>query len=123
MKQRPAQQRRRRQKTSESPTRRVQESVLSRFNAHAAGIDVGASSHWVAVPADRDEQPVRCFGTFTADLYALALWLEQCAIQTLDPPDESRLHANPAVGERSVGGHELQRRDFEGAERERRHCP
>lgn len=74
MKQRPAQQRRRRQKTSDRPTNRAPENVLSRFNAHAAGIDVGASSHWVAVPADRDAQPVRCFGTFTADLYALVQW-------------------------------------------------
>jgi transposase len=37
----------------------------------------------VAVPADRDAQPVRRFGTFTADLYAIAQWLEQCGIQTV----------------------------------------
>jgi hypothetical protein len=42
------------------------------MNFHAAGIDVGATEPWVAVPADRDEQSVRRFGTFTADLYALA---------------------------------------------------
>jgi transposase len=83
MKQQPAQQWRRRQKTSDSAKSRAQDTVLSRFNANAAGIDVGASSHWVAVPADRDEQAVRCFGTFTADLYAIAQWLEQCAIQTV----------------------------------------
>jgi transposase len=35
------------------------------------------------VPADRDEQPVRSFGCFTADLYALADWLEQCGIETV----------------------------------------
>jgi len=74
MKQQPAQQWRRRQKTSDSAKSRAQDTVLSRFNANAAGIDVGASSHWVAVPADRDEQSVRCFGTFTADLYAIAQW-------------------------------------------------
>ena len=82
MKQRTAP-RRRRQKTSRSPKSRAQISALPRFNAHAAGIDVGASDHWVAVPADRDEQPVRRFGTFTADLYAIAQWLEQCDIQTV----------------------------------------
>ena len=75
--------RRRHQKTSRSPKSRAQVSVLSRFNRNAAGIDIGASDHWVAVPADRDEQPVRRFGTFTAELYAIAQWLEQCDIQTV----------------------------------------
>ena len=44
---------------------------------------MGADAHWVAVPKDRDEQPVRCFGAFTADLYALATWLQQCQIETV----------------------------------------
>jgi transposase len=46
-------------------------------------MDVGADAHWVAVPKDRDEQPVQCFGAFTADLYALAEWLRQCQIETV----------------------------------------
>ena len=50
---------------------------------HAAGIDVGVTEHWVAVPEDRDEEPVRRFGAFTADLYALAAWLQQCQIETV----------------------------------------
>jgi hypothetical protein len=37
-----------------------------------AGIDVGATEMYVAVLEDRDSQPVRCFATFTPDLYALA---------------------------------------------------
>jgi len=44
---------------------------------------VGADAHWVAVPPDRDERPVQCFGAFTADLYALAAWLRQCQIETV----------------------------------------
>src|SRR6516165_11444439 len=56
---------------------------LEQLNLHAAGIDVGADSHWVAVPPDRDEQPVQRFGAFTADLYALAAWLRQCRIETV----------------------------------------
>ena len=44
---------------------------------------MGADAHWVAVPKDRDEQPVQQFGTFTADLYALAEWLRQCQIETV----------------------------------------
>ena len=50
---------------------------------NAAGIDVGATEHWVAVPEDRDEEPVRRFGAFTADLYVLAEWLRQCQIETV----------------------------------------
>ena len=45
---------------------------LSPMNPNAAGIDIGAESHFVAVPADRDEQPVREFEAFTSDLYRLA---------------------------------------------------
>src|SRR5215468_3053435 len=56
---------------------------LKQMNLHAAGIDVGATEHWVAVPEDRDEEPVRRFGAFTADLYALADWLRQCQIETV----------------------------------------
>ena len=48
---------------------------LSLLNLNAAGIDVGATSHFVAVPADRVEEPVREFAAFTADLYRLADWL------------------------------------------------
>ena len=44
---------------------------------------MGADAHWVAVPSDRDERPVQCFGAFTADLYALADWLQQCQIETV----------------------------------------
>ena len=53
------------------------------MNLNAAGIDVGASTHWVAVPADRDESPVRSFGVFTHDLRALCHWLKQCQIETI----------------------------------------
>jgi len=57
--------------------------VLPLLNPHAAGIDVGASEHYVAVPPDRDEQPVRRFGAFTEDLHALAQWLVQCGVTTV----------------------------------------
>lgn len=53
------------------------------INANAAGIDVGATAHYVAVPPDRDEQPVGRFGAFTEDLHALAKWLQQCGVQTV----------------------------------------
>ena len=53
------------------------------MHLHAAGIAVGATEHWGAVPEDRDEEPVRRFGAFTADLYVLAEWLRQCQIETV----------------------------------------
>ena len=42
------------------------------MNVNGAGIEVGAISHFVAVPAVRAERPVWEFGAFTADLYRLA---------------------------------------------------
>ena len=56
---------------------------LSEVNLNAAGIDVGATAHYVAVPEGRDEQIVRCFGTFTADLEALADWLKRCGVESV----------------------------------------
>ena len=56
---------------------------LSHLNLNAAGIDVGATSHFVAVPANHAEQPVREFAAFTADLYRLADWLTECGVQTV----------------------------------------
>jgi transposase len=50
---------------------------------HAAGIDIGATSIYVAVPVDRDPQPVRSFQTFTEDLHRLADWLQHCGIKTV----------------------------------------
>src|SRR6476661_4047119 len=51
--------------------------------ANAAGIDIGADEIVVAVPPDRDGEPVRLFGTFTPDLEALAAWLLSCRIDTV----------------------------------------
>ena len=50
---------------------------------NAAGIDIGAREMYVAVPADRDEHPVRVFDTFTADLRELADWLVACGVTTV----------------------------------------
>ena len=54
---------------------------------NAAGIDVGASSHWVAVPKHLAEQagcePVREVGAMTGDLKDLADWLIRCGVDTV----------------------------------------
>ncbi len=65
------------------PTPRRRRGALQVTNPDAAGIDVGADAHWVGVPADRDPEPVRRFGTCTADLEAIADWLQQCGVTTV----------------------------------------
>ena len=49
----------------------------------AAGIDLGATVHFVAVPPERDPKPVRSFATDTAALHLLADWLVACGIKTV----------------------------------------
>ena len=56
---------------------------LAAVNLHAAGIDIGAEAHWVAVPPSDDPQPIRSFGACTADLEALADWLATCGSTTI----------------------------------------
>ena len=57
--------------------------ALQVCHPHAAGIDIGEAEHWVAVPPGCAPQPVRRFGTFTADLDALADWLIDCGVTTV----------------------------------------
>ena len=56
---------------------------LAAVNLHAAGIDIGAEAHYVAVPPSDDPQPVRRFGAYTVALEALADWLAACGITTV----------------------------------------
>lgn len=59
---------------------------LSIKHPNAAGIDIGGSSHYVAVPPDRvgtGESAVREFGAHTEDLNALADWLSRCGVDTV----------------------------------------
>ena len=53
------------------------------LEANAAGIDIGAREIYVAVPPDRDKDPVRVFTTFTEDLEKMAQWLVRCGITTV----------------------------------------
>ena len=65
------------------PPSSVLSDALQVYHPHAAGIDIGEAEHWVAVPPGCDPQPVRLFGTFTADLDALADWLIDCGVTTV----------------------------------------
>ncbi len=65
--------------------RKIQSDSLTLQVVHpnAAGIDIGNESHYVAVPPDRDSQPVRRFGCTTTELREMAAWLNQCGIRTV----------------------------------------
>lgn len=58
----------------------VRKRVLEVAYPNAAGIDVGAKSHFVAVPADCDETSVREFTRFIDGLSRLADWLQACGV-------------------------------------------
>lgn len=58
-------------------------SSLPCVRPNAAGIDIGSKSHFVAIPADRDPQPVKEFGFFTNDLHRLKDWLKKHKIETV----------------------------------------
>lgn len=57
--------------------------MLKSINPNAAGVDIGATELYIAVPDDRDDKPVRHFGTFTEDLHNAAKWLKQCDIDSI----------------------------------------
>ena len=57
--------------------------ILERINLHAAGIDIGAHFHFVAIGEDCTEDNVRKFDAFTSDLHRMADWLSEHHIQTV----------------------------------------
>jgi len=63
--------------------KRKKVNAMEQINLNAAGIDIGSSEIYVAVPPDRDEEDVQVFLTFTADLHYLADWLEKCKVETV----------------------------------------
>lgn len=56
---------------------------MSIVHPHAAGVDIGAEFHVVAVPPDADAEPVRTFQSFTGDLHRMSDWLKTCHITTV----------------------------------------
>ena len=59
---------------------------LTVVHPHAGGIDVGHESHFVGVPPDRDENPVRELGGWRRALNERAEWLKSCRIDTVAVP-------------------------------------
>jgi transposase len=68
---------------SKPTPKRIRWDDLPCIHPNAAGMDIGASAIVVAVPPDRDVEPVRVFETFTPDLHALVDWLVACHIDTV----------------------------------------
>ena len=65
------------------PKRITSRAALTITHPNAAGIDIGSASHYCAVPPDRDDEPVREFPCFTADLQAMCDWLKACGVDTV----------------------------------------
>ena len=59
------------------------EPQLEILHPNAAGIDIGNESHLVSVPPERDQEPVREFGCWTADLEKMAEWVKACGVKTV----------------------------------------
>ena len=72
-----------------SKKERVSTPLFERIQPDAAGIDCGQNSHFVAVPPNRDPQPVREFRPFTADLHRLAAVtpVSECDVVLAAPPN------------------------------------
>ena len=56
---------------------------LNRFQTHVAGLDIGATEIAACVADTANNQIVRIFGTYTADLYILADWLAQHGVTSV----------------------------------------
>lgn len=67
----------------EKKPRRAAPTTLPLLHPRAAGLDVGSTFHVVAVPPECDDEPVRTFRSFTAELHALATWLHDVGITTI----------------------------------------
>ena len=63
--------------------RKTKHLLTQTIHPDAAGIDVGAEELVVAVPLDRDDQPIRTYSTFTDDLYALRDRLRSHSVTTV----------------------------------------
>jgi len=69
---------------NKKPSKKVSiDAAWAPINPHAAGVDIGSREHWVAVPREASERPVRPFGTFTGDLEAIAEWFKECGITSV----------------------------------------
>ncbi|AIL12645.1 IS110 family transposase [Candidatus Paracaedibacter symbiosus] len=64
-------------------TQSNRQSSMPIIHQNAAGIDIGAKFHVVAVGSDKAKEPVRTFQSFTTDLHAMAKWLKSCEVTSI----------------------------------------
>ena len=57
--------------------------VLEQINHQAAGADIGSDSIWICVGEHLSDEPIRRFGTTTAQLTASAEWMVSVGVQTV----------------------------------------
>ena len=56
---------------------------ITKKRDRAAGIDIGASEHWVCVDPGLSTSPIRRFDAFTVDLIALVTWLTSLGVTSV----------------------------------------
>lgn len=66
-----------------SRTRKKNKRVLEQINHHAAGADLGSEEVYISVGEHASKEPVRRFGTTTAQLRASAEWMVACGVDTV----------------------------------------
>ena len=59
----------------------AEDSGLTIVHQQVAGIDIGNQSHFVAIAPGLDKEPVREFGSWTADLLGMAAWLKKSGVK------------------------------------------
>lgn len=64
-------------------TQRQNKRVLDQINHNAAGADMGAEAVWICVGEHASDDPVRMFGTTTAELRASAQWMVDVGVTTV----------------------------------------
>lgn len=70
-------------KKTKAKTKSQATKALREHEPNAGGIDLGAEEIWVAVPAERDPNPVRRFEAFTQELKAIVQWLVDCGVRSV----------------------------------------
>jgi transposase len=61
----------------------VKQKQMRRVHPHAAGIDLGSRTHYVAIGPDKSDEHVRHFDCCTPGLEEMALWLKSHGITTV----------------------------------------
>jgi len=99
------------EKTKKASSSKIKESKpsvvqMQVVRPNAAGIDIGDTVHAVAVPPDRDKEPVRQFGAFTCDLEVIVKWLKRCGINSV-AMESTGVYWKPLYGLLIMNGFEV----------------